>query len=102
MDYELSRYYIKIRTILQIGPKTIHEELVTALGPSTSSSRTVTRWTKRFRQGREDVNDHRRSARLHYHNLQVKIFNWFDKLSAVIHIQLMIKSYPILLSVMVQ
>ena len=27
MDNELNRYYIKIRTILQIDPKTIHEEL---------------------------------------------------------------------------
>ena len=62
MDNELNRYYIKIRTILQIDPKTIHEELVTALGPSVPSYTTVTRWAKRFRQGREDVNDHSRSA----------------------------------------
>ena len=27
MDNELNRYYRKIRTILQIDPKTIHEEL---------------------------------------------------------------------------
>ena len=36
---------------------------------------TVTRWAKRFRQGRENVIDDPRSAHLHYHNLQVKIFN---------------------------
>ena len=27
MDNELNRYYIKIRSILEIDPKTIHEEL---------------------------------------------------------------------------
>ena len=31
-------------------------------------------------------------------NLQVKILNWFDKLSAMIHIQLLIKLYLTLLS----
>jgi transposase len=63
MDNELNRYYIKIRTILKIDPKTIYEELVTALGPSAPSYTTVTRWAKRFREGREDVNDDPRSGR---------------------------------------
>ena len=27
MDNELNRYYIKVRTILEVNPKTIHEEL---------------------------------------------------------------------------
>ena len=58
MDNVLNLYYIKIRTILEINPKTIiHEELVTALGPSAPSYTTVTRWGKCFRQGREDVNN---------------------------------------------
>ena len=47
---------------MEIDPKTVHEELVTALGPSASSYTTVTRWAKDVRQGREDVNDHPRSA----------------------------------------
>ena len=64
MNNQRNRYYRKIRTILQIDPKTIHEEFVTSLGPSAPSSTTVTRWAKRFRQGREDVNHHPRSARL--------------------------------------
>ena len=59
MDNELNRYYRKIRTVLVIDSKTIHEELVTALGPSASSYTTFTRWAKRFRQ---DINDHSRSA----------------------------------------
>ena len=99
MDNELNQYY---RTVLDIDPKTIHEELVTALGPSALSYTAVTRWAKRFRQGREDVNDHPRSAGLHHHNLQLKILNWFDKLTAMIHIQLMMKLYLIVLSLMVQ
>ena len=98
MDNEFNRCYIKIRTILEIDSKTIHEKLGTILEPSASSYTTVTRWAKRFRQGRENVSDHPRSARLHYSNLQVKIFNCFDKLSAMIHIQLMMKFYLIPLS----
>ena len=62
MDNEVNRSYVKIQTILQIDPKTIHEELVTALGPSAPSYATVARWAKRFHKGREDVNDHPRSA----------------------------------------
>ena len=62
MDNELNRCYRKIRTILEIDPKIIHEEIVTALGPNASQYTTVTRWAKRFRQGREDVNDHPQST----------------------------------------
>ena len=58
MDNELNRYYIKIRTILQIDSKTIDEELVTALGLSAPSYTIVTRWAEHFREGREDVNGH--------------------------------------------
>ena len=61
MDNNLNRCYRKIRTILEIGLKTIHEERVTALGSSAPSYTTVTRWTIRFREG-EHVNDHPRSA----------------------------------------
>ena len=60
MDNEPNRYYIKSRTILQIDPKTIHEELVTALGHNVPSYTIVARWAKRFREGREDANDHPR------------------------------------------
>ena len=63
MDNELNnRYYVKIRTILEINPKAIHEELVTTLGPSALSDTTVTRWAKHFREGKEDVNEEPRSA----------------------------------------
>ena len=43
---------------MEIDPKTIHEELVTALEPSATSYTSVTKLAKRFRQEREDVNDH--------------------------------------------
>ena len=62
MDNELNRYYIKIRTILGIDPKTIHEEFETGLGLSAASYTTVTRWAKRFRQGKKDVDDHLQSS----------------------------------------
>ena len=43
MNKELNRCYIRLQTILQIDPKTIHEELVTALEPSAPSYTVVTR-----------------------------------------------------------
>ena len=69
MDNKFNRYYGKIRIILQIDPKTIHEELW------NSVLHHIQTWTTRLRQRREDVNDHSRSTRLHYLTLQVKIFN---------------------------
>jgi transposase len=46
-----------------MDPKTIHEELTTALRPNAPSYSTVARWAKRFREGRENVNDESRSSR---------------------------------------
>ena len=63
MNNEYNRYCIRIRTILGIAPKTIHEELATALGPDAPAYRTVAKWVERFCEGREDVNDDLRSSR---------------------------------------
>jgi transposase len=63
MTDEFNRYYIKIRTILETDAKTICEELTTALGPDAPVYSTVVKWVKRFREGREDVNDDFRSGR---------------------------------------
>ena len=64
MDSEINRYYIKIRTILEIDPKLIHEEFITALGSTAPSYTTVTRWAKLFHEEREDINDNPRCPSL--------------------------------------
>ncbi|CAF1401941.1 unnamed protein product [Rotaria sp. Silwood1] len=63
MTDEFNRYYIKIRVILGINPKTIFDELTEALGPDAPSYSMVKNWAKRFREGREDVSDDPRSGR---------------------------------------
>ena len=88
MGNELNRYYIKIRTILQINPKTIHEEF---WDPVLHHIQQLQDGQKRFRERRKDVNDHSRSVSPLSEFLQIKIFNCFDKLSAMIHIQLIMK-----------
>ena len=88
MDIEYDRYYIKIRTILEINPKTI-KELATALGPKTPSYPTVVMWTRRFREGREDVNDGSPSGRP-VSELTDENIGLVERLSTMIHIELMI------------
>ncbi|CAF2834620.1 unnamed protein product [Rotaria sp. Silwood2] len=63
MTDEFNRYYIKIRVILGINPKTIFEELTEALGPDAPSYSMVKNWAKRFRERREDVIDDPRFGR---------------------------------------
>ena len=87
MDNELNRYYRNIPTMLQINPKTIHEELWDPV-------------LHRLQQLQDGQNAFVKEEKMsmiildllvHYPNLQVKIFNWFDKLSAMVHIQLIMK-----------
>ena len=49
---KLNRYYIKIRAILGINPKTIFEKLEEALGPDAPSYSIIQDWAQRFRKGR--------------------------------------------------
>lgn len=63
MYNEFNQYFVKIRTILEINPKTICEELTDALGFDAPSYAIVRRWTKRFREGRDDIDDDPRSCR---------------------------------------
>ncbi|KAI6661472.1 Transposase, type 1 family-containing protein [Oopsacas minuta] len=51
------RTYIKFRTILEIPPKSIHDELATICGEDTLSYSTVRRWVSLFREGRTSVQD---------------------------------------------
>ena len=92
MHNELNRYHIKIRTILEIDPKTIYEEL----------------WDPVLHHHIQQLQDGQNvfikmsmiifDLLVHYPNLQVKIVQRFDKLSAMIYIQLMMKLYLGLLS----
>ncbi|CAF1358854.1 unnamed protein product [Adineta ricciae] len=63
MTDEFDRYYIKIRVILGINPKTIFEELTEALGPDVPSYSMVKNWANRFHEGRDEVSDDPRSSR---------------------------------------
>ena len=87
MDNELNRYYRKIPTILQIDSKTIHEQLRDP----------VLHHMQQLQDGQNVfVKEEKMSMIIlnllvQYPNLQMKIFNWFDKLSTMIHIQLVMK-----------
>ena len=63
MDKEYFRFYIKTRTLLNIQARTIHEELCSAYGNEAPCLSTVEKWSKRFREGEEDVEDKERSGR---------------------------------------
>ena len=57
MNKEHIRAYIKVRTALNMQPKSIFDDLCTALRDQAPSYNTVVRWSKLFREGREEVED---------------------------------------------
>ncbi|CAF3707027.1 unnamed protein product, partial [Rotaria sordida] len=63
MDSKFNRYYIKIRTVLEIDAKTICEELTEALESDIPSYSKVKRRTKHFREERDDINEDYRAGR---------------------------------------
>ena len=63
MDKEHVRFYIKVRTALNIPPIVICNELHTVFGDQAPLLRTVQRWSKAFLEGREEVEDEERSGR---------------------------------------
>ncbi|CAF1194768.1 unnamed protein product [Rotaria sordida] len=63
MDKEYFRFYIKVYTALHIVPIVIHNELHTVFGDEAPPLRTVQRWSKWFRESREEVEDEERSGR---------------------------------------
>ena len=87
MANELNRYYRKIQTILEIDLITIHEELWDL----------VLHHIQQLQDGQNIFVKEKKMSMMvfdllvHYINLQMKILNWFDKLSAMIYIQLMMK-----------
>ena len=52
-----------MRTALNIQPKLIHDELYSVFGDQSPSYNTVTKWSRRFREGREDIQDQPRPGR---------------------------------------
>ncbi|CAF3340222.1 unnamed protein product, partial [Rotaria socialis] len=63
MNKEQIRAYIKLRTALNMQPKSIFDELCTALRDQAPSYNTVVRWSKLCREGREEVEDEPRPGR---------------------------------------
>jgi hypothetical protein len=63
MNKENFRFYIKVRTALNIQPKLIYDELYSVFGDQAPPYSTVTRWSKWFREGREEIEDQPRIGR---------------------------------------
>lgn len=63
MNKENFRFYIKVRTALDIPATVIHDELYSVHGDQAPSFRTVKRWNKWFREGREELEDEPRPGR---------------------------------------
>ena len=55
MNKEQIRAYIKLRTALSMQPKSIRDELCTALGEEAPAYSTVKKWSRWFLEGREEV-----------------------------------------------
>ena len=63
MNKENFRFYIQVRTALNIPATTIYDELYSVHGDQAPSLRTVKRWAKCVREGREEIEDEPRPGR---------------------------------------
>ncbi|CAF1689988.1 unnamed protein product, partial [Adineta ricciae] len=63
MSTENFRFYIKVRTALNIQARVIFDELYSVYGDQAPSLRTTERWSKLFREGREELEDKPRFGR---------------------------------------
>ncbi|CAF4715888.1 unnamed protein product [Rotaria sp. Silwood2] len=63
MSKENFRFYIKVRTALNVQARVIYEELHSVFADEAPPLRTVERWAKWFREGREEVEDEARPGR---------------------------------------
>ncbi|CAF1137798.1 unnamed protein product [Rotaria sordida] len=63
MYKEKCRFYIKVRTGLNIEAITIHDELSTVFGDEVSFFRTVTRWPQWIHEDQQEIEDEERPDR---------------------------------------
>ncbi len=63
MSKENFRFYIKVRTALNIPPGVIYDELYSIYSEQAPSYATVKRWAKSFNEGREEIEDEARPGR---------------------------------------
>ncbi|CAF1347760.1 unnamed protein product [Rotaria sordida] len=63
MSTENFRFYIKVRTAFNIQARIIHDELYSVYSNEAPSLRTLERWSKLFREGREEIEDKARPSR---------------------------------------
>ena len=56
-------FYIKVRTVLNIQPKLIYNELYSVFGDQDPSYNTVAKWSSWFREEPEDIQDQPRPGR---------------------------------------
>ena len=63
MSIENFRFYIKVRTALNISAGAIYDELYSVYGDQAPSYATVKRWAKWFCEGGEEIEDEARPGR---------------------------------------
>ncbi|CAF2042236.1 unnamed protein product [Rotaria magnacalcarata] len=63
MSKENFRFYIKVHTALNVQVRVTYEELHSVFADEVPPLRTVERWAKWFREGREEVEDEARPGR---------------------------------------
>jgi hypothetical protein len=63
MTTENFRFYIKVRTTLSVPARVIHDELKSVYGDEVPGLSTVERWSKMFRDGREEIEAKARPGR---------------------------------------
>ena len=63
MSTEKFRFYIQVRTALNVKARVIHDELYSVYGDQAPGLSTVERWSKLFREGREELRNEARPDR---------------------------------------
>ena len=63
MTTETFRFYMKVRPVLNIPARIIHDELRSVFGDEASGLSTIERCSKLFRDSREDIEDKARPSR---------------------------------------